>query len=125
MGSGGCCAGCFGHKVHPDISKNLEPVTDCSTFFALQQFIDQTFRDRPYVGIYKPKFLTLREAYRVRNADAERAYVEKRKSLQDKTPDPSSQRMQTPVITERECPVALRKDLECWGLDDPLDPAIR
>lgn len=124
--NGCCCCGNAGNQVHPDIQENLEPVTDCTTLFAIQQFLDRTFRDRWYTGIYKPKFMTMVEAYRVRNDTAQRDYVAVTDKLQENNAERGSacKPFGDDILTGAECPLALRQDIERWGLDTPLDPTI-
>lgn len=120
-GGGCCCLRRSSSKVC-SITDNLEEVTDCTTFYALQQFLDQTFRDRPYSGQYTPRHLMVKEAYRVRNDTAQKAYIQVRETLRKTAAGASS--LTDGVLTGWELPVALRQDLEIWGLDEPLDPAI-
>lgn len=120
---GSCCLPGSGNKVYPSSDdEHLEDVSDFSTFFALQQFLDGAFRDRAYTGQYKPKFLTVHEAYRVRNSNAQEDYAAVREKLQNARSPCDS--FGDPVLTGRELPVALQRDLENWGLDVPLDALI-
>merc|ERR1712217_481987 len=57
-----------------------------------------------------------------RNDDAQRKYVKVRQHLQDTVAGISS--LTDGVLTGWEMPLALRNDLEVWGLDEPLDPTI-